>query len=166
MNEILIQGLGFIAAGMSIASVCQTNDKKLLFLAFIALFLWAVHFWFLGAIAAAVMDAIVAFRCLISVKYKSPALGILFSFIVAVVGFYTFTGYISLLPIISSIIGSLGTTCLNGIPMRFSLLICTLLWLANNILVGSYGGILLETIDSILYLVTIYRLQKDKYSYV
>jgi hypothetical protein len=46
--------------------------------------------------------------------------------------------------------------------MRAVLLVCTLLWLANNILSGSIGGTLLESVIALANISTIIRLTSSQ----
>jgi hypothetical protein len=62
------------------------------------------------------------------------------------------------LPVAASCLATVAVFRMRGVVMRFSLLICTLLWLANNILSGSVGGTVLEAIIAGVNLATIVRL--------
>jgi hypothetical protein len=53
---------------------------------------------------------------------------------------------------------------LRGIAMRLVLLVCTLLWLANNLLSGSIGGSLLESMIATVNLTTIVRLFRERWA--
>uniref|UniRef100_UPI00208DF560 YgjV family protein n=1 Tax=Enterobacter sp. JH569 TaxID=2923092 RepID=UPI00208DF560 len=53
--------------------------------------------------------------------------------------------------------------CLTGIKMRVLLFAGSCLWLANNIIVGSIGGVLLEASVIVINLTTIYRLHKQRF---
>jgi hypothetical protein len=65
---------------------------------------------------------------------------------------------LSLLPIAASCIGTTALFFLHGLRMRALMLLGTLLWLANNLLVGSIGGTLLEACLALANLRTIAQL--------
>jgi hypothetical protein len=52
---------------------------------------------------------------------------------------------------------------LKGVLLRVGLLLGSVLWLVNNIFVGSFGGILLESTLIIVNLVTIKRLYGNRF---
>lgn len=77
------------------------------------------------------------------------------------VGFYLFDSYWDLLPITGSIVGTLTVFLLTGIRMRIGFLIGAFCWLANNIVIGSIGGVMLESTLIFVNLSTIYRLHRQ-----
>ena len=62
----------------------------------------------------------------------------------ASLGVWLMHGWLSLLPIAASCIGTFSLFFLHGLRMRALMLVGTGLWLVNNLLVGSIGGTLLE----------------------
>ena len=59
------------------------------------------------------------------------------------------------LPIISSCTATVAIFYWSGVRLRLALLVCTLLWLANNIISHSIGGTVLETFIAIANISTI-----------
>ena len=51
---------------------------------------------------------------------------------------------------------------LQGVKLRYAILFCTLLWLTNNILNGSIGGTVMESLIAVISCVTIFRLHREK----
>lgn len=148
--------------GLSIVVSLQKNDKKLLLWAAVAISFWCVHFLLLNQYAAVATNALVVLRCLISLRWTGPWVGIPFSILIGGAGFLTYVSPVNLLPIAASVIGSICTTMMSGWMMRVGLLMVTLLWAVHNFIVGSWAGALMETINIILFSFTIYRLVKTK----
>jgi hypothetical protein len=69
-------------------------------------------------------------------------------------------GWLSLLPIAASCIGTTALFFLQGARMRALMLVGTLLWLVNNLLVGSIGGSALEAVLALTNLHTLWRMAR------
>ncbi len=63
-------------------------------------------------------------------------------------------------------VGTYSLFMLDGIRLRLGLLTGSLLWLGNNIALGSVGGTLLEACSASMNAVTLYRLYSDRKSLV
>ena len=72
-------------------------------------------------------------------------------------GVWLAEGWQSLLPIAASCIGTTALFFMHGRRMRAWMLLGTLLWLVNNLAVGSIGGSLLEACLALSNLRTIWR---------
>lgn len=73
-------------------------------------------------------------------------------------GLWLQQGLLSLLPIAASCIGTTALFFLSGLRMRLLMLLGTLLWLVNNLAVGSVGGSLLEATIALTNSWTLWRL--------
>ena len=62
------------------------------------------------------------------------------------------------IPVVGSSLGAVAVFTMRGIPMRLVLLTSTACWLANNVLAGSIGGVVLESIIAAASLSTVVRL--------
>lgn len=156
----IAQWVGLLAMALSIVVALQTNDKMLIALSFVTISLWATHFYLLGIIPAVVCNAIGAVRCLVTLKWTGWKVGIPFAIAIAIAGYFTYEAPISLLPIVASIVATMGTTLLEGVKMRLSLVVCSSCWLTHNILQGSIGGTIIEVINLCFFSYTIWRMWK------
>ena len=77
-------------------------------------------------------------------------------------GLWLMQGWLSLLPIAASCIGTFALFFLDGLRMRALMLVGTLLWLANNLLVGSIGGSALEAVLAATNAHTIWRMARSR----
>ena len=65
------------------------------------------------------------------------------------------------LPVIGSCLATIAIFTMSGVPFRLVLLCSTLLWLTNNIVSRSIGGILLELANATVNLSTIVRMLRS-----
>lgn len=149
---------GYAAFAFGMACFAQTDDRR--FKVFMALecAAYIVHFVLLGQPTAVASTAVSLGRSLASLKARTPELGLFFVVLSLGFGFWLYAGWTSLLPIAASCIGTTALFFLQGLRMRLLMLCGTLLWLVNNLLVGSVGGSLLEACLALSNLWTIRRL--------
>jgi hypothetical protein len=62
------------------------------------------------------------------------------------------------IPVFGSSLGGIALFTLRGIPMRLMVLTSTCCWLVNNVLAGSIGGTVLETLIATASVTTIVRM--------
>lgn len=120
-----------------------------------------LHFFLLGSIISSLSTLLSACRTATAIHTSSKYAALLFVSLSLLVGFYPFDSYWDLLPITGSIVGTLTVFLLTGIRMRIGFLIGACCWLANNIVIGSIGGVMLESTLIFVNLSTIYRLHRQ-----
>lgn len=156
------QLLGYIAFVFGIACFAQTADRRFKLFMAAECAAYIGHFWLLGQPTAVASTTVSLLRSLASIKARTPALGIFFMLLSAVLGLWLMTGWLSLLPIAASCIGTFALFFLQGLRMRALMLLGTGLWLLNNILIGSIGGTLLEATLALTNAHTIWRLSRRR----
>ena len=149
------QLLGYAAFVLGLTCFLQTDDRR--FKIFMALECAAYigHFALLGHPTAVASTAVSLARSVASLKWRTPAVGIFFVVLSLAFGITLGSGWLSWLPIAASCIGTTALFFLHGLRMRVLMLLGTLLWLVNNLLVGSIGGSLLEACLALANLHTI-----------
>lgn len=152
------QLLGYLAAAFGIACFAQTNDRrfKLLMAAECAAFIG--HFALLGQPTAVASTTVSLLRSLASLRGRNPAMGVFFIALSLGLGLWLMTGPLSLLPIAASCIGTYALFFQSGVHMRALMLLGTLCWLVNNLLIGSIGGSVLEAVIALTNGLTIWRM--------
>lgn len=140
------QWLGYLALGFGVACFLQTDDRR--FKRFMALecLSYVLHFALLGQPTAVASSLVSLARSVASLRSRSPLLACFFIGLSLALGAWLATGWVSLLPIAASCIGTTALFFLQGLRMRVLMLLGTLLWVANNLIVGSIGGTALELI--------------------
>lgn len=157
--QILAQALGFVGFGLGILCFYQKNDRRLKIVMVIMSLNNVVHFALLGAPTASFGAGLSMFRAWLALHTSSGWAALVFILITLAIGFYIANSFADLLPILATCIGTYALFCLQGIKMRIAFLCGALCWLANNIIVGSIGGTMLELTLLVVNANTIYRLR-------
>jgi hypothetical protein len=160
INSLLspAQLLGYLAFVFGVGCFLQTEDRR--FKQFMALecLAYVLHFWLLGQPTAVASSLVSLGRSVAAMRSRSPWLALVFVLINLGLGWWLFQGWLSLLPIAASCLGTLALFLLQGLSMRLLMLAGTLCWVANNLIVGSIGGTLLELVVAAVNGLTIWRL--------
>lgn len=152
------QCLGYAAFVLGVAAFLQIVDKRLKLLIAGESLVYAVHFALLGNLPASASALISCVRSFLAVKRRPPLLAALIIVVNIAAGTLLVRRSTGWLPVVASCAATLAVFFLRGIPMRLVLLCCTLLWLANNIVSRSIGGISLESLIAIINVSTIGRM--------
>jgi len=160
----LAQLLGYLAFGFGLACFAQTDDRRFKLFMAAECAAYIGHFMLLGAPTAVASTTVSLLRSLASLRGRQPVVGLFFIALSAGLGLWLMTGGLSLLPIAASCIGTLALFFLHGLRMRALMLLGTLCWLANNLLVGSIGGSALEAVLAVTNGVTIWRMARREAS--
>lgn len=156
----LTQLTGYAAFAFGMACFAQTDDRRFKLFMALECAAYVLHFALLGQPTAVASTAVSLLRSVVSMKARKPWVGLFFVGLSLAAGAWLYSGWVSLLPIAASCIGTTALFFLSGLRMRLLMLCGTLLWLVNNLLVGSIGGSLLEACLAVSNLWTISRLSK------
>lgn len=152
------QLLGYVAFVFGVGCFLQTEDRRFRRFMAVECLAYVLHFWLLGQPTAVASSLVSLARAVVAMRWGAPWLALLFVGLNLGLGWWLFAGWLSLLPLAASCLGSLALFLLQGIAMRLVMLAGTLCWVANNLLVGSIGGTLLELVVAGVNLATIWRL--------
>ena len=156
------QVLGFVGFALGIACFYQKNDKRLKLMMVLMSLNNTVHFALLGAPTASFGAAISMVRAWLAMHTSSVWLALAFIVFTLISGVLMSESFVDLFPILGTCFGTIALFCLQGIKMRVIFLCGTLCWLANNVIVGSIGGTMLELSLLAVNINTIYRLRLTK----
>ncbi|RKF14274.1 YgjV family protein [Alginatibacterium sediminis] len=156
------QVLGFIAFFFSIAAFATTKDKRFRVFLTVACLLLALQYGLLFAYVAAANLVINAFRALWSINHSGHKWFWAFFITQSIISVIVYKSPIDLLPWFASAISCYALFFLSGIQLRIAMLLCTVVWLINSSLVGSYGAIFNDVFNITVTLSTIYRLKLAK----
>ncbi len=152
------QCIGYVALILGVVAFLQKVDKRLKLLLASESLVYAVHFALLGNLPASASALISCVRSTLAVRRRPPQLAALIIAVNIGAGAIFVRGPAGWLPVVASCSATLAVFFMRGIPMRLVLLSCTLLWLANNIISRSIGGISLESLVAIVNVTTISRM--------
>jgi hypothetical protein len=112
----------------------------------------------LGSIAASAAALVSSARTFTSLHTRSTRVALAILAINVALGFFTAQSPAGWLPVVGSCIGTIAFFWFEGVAMRVVLLSSTACWLANNVMVGSIGGTLLELFIGVVNASTCYRI--------
>lgn len=164
MNQVVIQGIGFLALFFYTLSFQHKDRKKLLIWLLIGTVLWTIHYSFLNAWTGALLNAIEGFQALIfyqrdKKKWADSKLWIyIFIFLFVIGGIVTWTNYYDALPIVAMILGTFALWNKETKLIRFFMLAPRPLYFIYNLVVGSYAGMVTEVLILLSILVGMLRL--------
>jgi heme/copper-type cytochrome/quinol oxidase subunit 3 len=141
----LPQCVGYVAFVFGVAAFLQKNDRRLIVMNGAECVVYALHFLLLGNLPAASSNFVSVIRNVLSQKYRN---GYSILFLIAVIiglAFVTVRSPTGLITVVATIISIVAMFKLQGIPFRMCMLVCTGLWIVNNYLCHSIGGMMLET---------------------
>lgn len=159
-HGLVTQILGFIGCAVGACAYLSKDDRQMKILYSVAELIFAVHFFMLGAVTAALMTLIVTIRTVCSLSSKLGRLYWFFMILHVVLGAYGYQSWVDALPIIGSLIATHAFFRLEKTTMRLWLFPVSGLWIIHNIIKGSYGGIALETIYILANIVYLKRAKK------
>jgi hypothetical protein len=154
----LAQLVGYVAFFIGVYSFLQRDDRRLKATIGAQAFSYAVHFLMLGSAAAAAASFVTAVRAVLSLYTKSPYVAVAILATNVGLGFVTATRLSGWLPVVASCAGTIAFFWFEGITLRLILLFATACWLANNLILGSIGGTLLELFLGAVNATTCFRL--------
>lgn len=150
---MFIQILGIIAFLLFSYSFTRKLTKNIIFYQVISNLFFTVHYLLLGSFSASIVHLILIAYIFMLDYYKDNKNKvfkylILFLIIYILIGIITYDNFYSVLPIVGSLIYSISILKNN----KMLSIISSLIWLFFNIIVISIGGIFLNLICIIIYI--------------
>ena len=163
MNQIIVQGIGYLALLFVVFSFQKNSRVKILLIMLAGLLIFFVHFVLLNAWTGALMNLIEA--AVVFVSYKKETDGwakkkfwpYIFIILYVVAGLLTAKALIDFLPVVAQIVGAIAVWQTSPRSIRFIMLIPRPLWFTYNLIVGSYAGMTTEIFILISVLIGIWR---------
>lgn len=138
------QFFGLMSFALGVYCFFQRDDRKLKIFMFLLQLNNCIHFALLAAPTAVLSSLLAVVRTGLSLKTSSQLVAWFFILVSLGLGWVMADVWVDMLPVFGSCVGTYALFCLTGIRMRLAFLVGACLWLANNIVVGSIGGTLLE----------------------
>lgn len=163
MSEFIVQIIGFIGVAFFVISY-QIRSNRMLFLCqLMGCQVFCVQFIIIGAYTGALSLSVNIARNVLLlkaddwnwVKSKGTLSAIIGLLLITTV--FTWAGWISLLPFASVAITSIGYWTNNAQRIRLSQLFGTPCTLVYDIIIGSWGGVISETITLISITISVFR---------
>ncbi|MBO5305441.1 MAG: YgjV family protein [Clostridia bacterium] len=172
MYTFLAQLLGIFGLGCNVISYQQKKKVTLILCQLFGGLFFSIHFFMLGDYIGAMLNAIALVRAIIFakvIKTRSSERIWMWIFLLLCTATYplTFTVFgveaspftlvLKILPVIAMCVGTVSFTMENAGKVRFLSLFNSPLWLINNIVEVSWGGILCETLSLVSIVLGIVR---------
>lgn len=159
--NIIAQGVGIIATVVQICSYQSKSNRGLFCAQGIAGFLFSVNFFLLGAYTAAVINLLNILRSVLMAygeRHRRVIIPIIMCSVYSVAVGFTYESWFSLLLLIVQIGGTISMWSADGAVIRiYQLFACSPVWLINNIITFSIGGIITETFSIVSIIISIIR---------
>lgn len=163
MREILIQVMGFAGVAFFIASYQMRSNRKLFLFQLAGCLVFIVQFSLLGAYTGALSLMVNVIRNLLLLKIeewkwvKSKLTMVAIIALLVLVTAITWAGPLSILPLISVGVTTIGYWTNNAQKIRLSQMVGSPFTLVYDALIHSWGGALNESIALLSILISIFR---------
>ena len=161
-SAFFVQSIGFIGTLLYFASFQCRNNRNLFRIQFLSYLFYTAHLLLLGAITGGISYIINVFRsfCLGS-RWKfgqKPQMCAIICMMQVSTLVFTWSGWISLMPVAANIASTIGGYTHNARKIRLAgMLVNSPLWIIYDIIVGSWAGILDEAASEISMVISIGR---------
>ena len=161
-DHLFIQGIGLVGTLLYFISFQCRGNRNLCRVQFLSYLFYTVHLILLGAITGGISYMINTVRsfCLGS-KWKfahTKAMCAVICLMQIAALFFTWSGWVSLLPVTANIAATIAGYSHNAFKVRLvGMFVNSPLWIVYNVIVGSWAGILDEAVSEISMVVSIIR---------
>lgn len=143
------QVLGMIAVAVGFVSYQMKTAKRILAFEILGAFIFAAHYFFIGALTAMALNFLAAVQCIFYYQRnkrgsKSMLIPVLFTVLVVVTGILTWEGWYSLFIVVGLAVYSLAIAMSDAQMIRLAMFLKNPLCLTYNAFVLSIGGIVYE----------------------
>ena len=148
MAYLVAQIIGFIAFAISLIAYHRKDKKTILGNMILSNILNLIHYLLLGAFSGCITKLLAIFRdYFIILKEKHPKLSniiylILFIIVYVIATIFTYSGILSILPLVAAIIYIIFIWNGNELQIKKIAFLCYFLWLIYNISILSIAGII------------------------
>lgn len=156
------QGVSLVALALCVIAFASKRDDKLFVLLLFANVAFATQFALLESWVAAGISALIVVRIALVRRFprhRALMVGMLLATLAVAV--LTWSEPRDLPALAAGLLGTWGMFMLRGIAMRVTLAVAAFCWVLSNLLAGSIGGTLAESLIFITNVVTILRLRRD-----
>ena len=176
MYEAITQSIGFLSMAFNIFSYQNKNQRAVILFQLFGGILFAMHFWMLGAVVGALMNAIAVIRAIVFIfkerlraDHIAWTVGFIAVFLISYVLTFTVFGkeptpvnfLLEFLPVIGMTALTIGFRRRDAKAIRQFGLISSPAWLIYNIANFSIGAICCEVISLISIAVGMVRLDRN-----
>lgn len=162
LRWLLGQGVSLLALALCLVAFASKRDDRLFVLLIFANVAFAVQFALFESWVAAGISALIVLRIALVRRFPRN-LRLMAGMLLATlaVAALTWSGPQDIPALTAGLLGTWGMFMLSGIPMRLTLAVAALCWVVSNLLAGSIGGTLAESLIFVTNVITVLRLRRD-----
>lgn len=162
LRWLLGQGVSLVALVLCLVAFASKRDDKMFVLLLFANVAFAAQFALFESWVAAGISALIVVRIALVRRYpRHRVLMLLMLAATLAVAALTWSGPRDIPALTAGLLGTWGMFMLSGIAMRAVLAIAALCWVVSNLLAGSIGGTLAESLIFVTNVVTVLRMRRD-----
>lgn len=159
--ELLGQIIGLVAAAMIILSFQAKNTKLLFIMQTIGGVLFAISFFMIGSVTAALLNLLGLPRGLILTagqKWNKWYVFVMLEVAILAIGIFSYENYLSIITVCAQLVGTAALWTRKGKMIRIlQFFVVSPLWLFNNAMTLAIGGIITEVVSMLSVIVSIIR---------
>ncbi|WP_069384441.1 YgjV family protein [Halomonas caseinilytica] len=162
LRWILGQAVSFTALALCIVAFSSKRDDRLFVILVFANVAFAAQFALFQSWVASGISALIVLRIVLARRYPRHT-GIMATVLIATLAIaaLTWSGPEDIPALAAGLLGTYGMFMLRGIAMRALLASAAFCWIISNLLAGSIGGTIAETLIFLTNVVTMWRLKRD-----
>lgn len=164
--NIFAQLVGILAIVVSLLVFQLNRRSRMLIVQICSCLLWTIHFMLLGAYTGSAINFLTGVRNAAYYrlgKRRDGRVPLVFAGLFVAATIITWQGMHSMLPLIAILVGTLAFWQISPRRIRLLSLIAPPLWISYNLVVGSYAGIVADSLALVSMLVGIYRFDLKKH---
>jgi len=149
----------FAAMWIILMAYFQKDDHTVKKLMLLSSLFWGTHFYLLWVYSWLTATIIFALRICLSIKlWKNKNAFISLVIITLIAAYFTYDGYLSLLPVITSMVWAYSFFFLEKIQLRLAMMFNSSTWLVYHISIWSLSGAINEVFTQFILIMTVYRM--------
>ncbi|RTQ99859.1 YgjV family protein [Halomonas nitroreducens] len=162
LRWLLGQGVSLVALALCLVAFASKRDERLFVLLLFANVAFAAQFALFQSWVAAGISALIVLRIALVRRFPRHR-GLMTGMLLATVAMavMTWSGPRDIPALAAGLLGTWGMFMLRGIAMRAALAGAALCWVISNLLAGSLGGTLAESLIFLTNVITMLRLRRD-----
>ncbi|GGX98707.1 permease [Litchfieldella qijiaojingensis] len=162
LRWLLGQGVSLVALALCIVAFASKRDDRLFVLLLFANVAFATQFALFQSWVAAGISALIVLRIALVRRFpRHRAVMAWMLLATLVVAALTWSGPRDIPALAAGLLGTYGMFMLRGIPMRVALAVAAVCWVISNLLAGSIGGTVAESLIFLTNVITMLRLRRD-----
>ncbi|MGQ0333111.1 YgjV family protein [Halomonas elongata] len=162
LRWMLGQAVSLVALALCVVAFASKRDDRLFVILVFANVAFAAQFALFQSWVASGISALIVLRIALARRYPRNT-AIMLAMLVATLAIaaLTWSGPRDIPALAAGLLGTYGMFMLRGIAMRVLLASAAFCWIISNLLAGSIGGSIAETLIFITNVITMLRLRRD-----